>query len=53
MPWHDVSIRVDGAIARDIARNFIQRWNHHKEDLSSTPITGFGKVPSPLEPQAS
>ena len=35
MPWHDVSIRVDGAIARDIARNFIQRWNHHKEDLSS------------------
>jgi len=33
MPWHDISLVCNGAAAFDIARNFIQRWNHHKEDL--------------------
>ena len=31
MPWHDVDVRVDGNTARDVALNFIQRWNHHKD----------------------
>ena len=35
MPWHDVHMRVNGSAARDVARNFIQRWNHHKEALAS------------------
>ncbi|PRP76252.1 phospholipase D2-like [Planoprotostelium fungivorum] len=30
-PWHDCHMRVTGPPARDIAANFIQRWNHHKE----------------------
>ncbi|EGG14833.1 phospholipase D1 [Cavenderia fasciculata] len=30
MPWHDVSISIDGLAARDVATNFIQRWNHAK-----------------------
>ncbi len=30
MPWHDVSCMVVGAAARDVARHFIQRWNHAK-----------------------
>ena len=30
MPWHDVGGCVYGAAARDIARHFIQRWNHIK-----------------------
>lgn len=34
MPWHDVSCLMVGAAARDVARHFIQRWNHTK----------FGKV---------
>lgn len=31
MPWHDVDVLVQGNTARDVAWNFIQRWNHHKE----------------------
>ena len=27
MPWHDVHCAVNGEAARDIAINFIQRWN--------------------------
>ena len=30
MPWHDVSLCVLGAAARDVARHFIQRWNAMK-----------------------
>jgi len=33
MPWHDVSMRVDGYAARDVAKNFIQRWNHHRNAM--------------------
>ncbi|RPD77444.1 phospholipase D [Lentinus tigrinus ALCF2SS1-7] len=28
MPWHDVSMQVVGQPARDLARHFVQRWNH-------------------------
>jgi len=31
MPWHDIQIYVDGLAARDLAWNFVQRWNHHKK----------------------
>ena len=30
MPWHDISCVMVGAAARDVARHFIQRWNHTK-----------------------
>eukprot|EP01094_Clydonella_sp_ATCC50884_P025320 TRINITY_DN660_c1_g1_i1.p1 TRINITY_DN660_c1_g1~~TRINITY_DN660_c1_g1_i1.p1 ORF type:complete len:818 (+),score=198.65 TRINITY_DN660_c1_g1_i1:184-2454(+) len=30
MPWHDVHLKIEGDAARDVAFNFIQRWNHHK-----------------------
>ena len=26
MPWHDISVSVDGPVARDVARHFIQRY---------------------------
>eukprot|EP00742_Colponemidia_sp_Colp-10_P008039 GILJ01008674.1.p1 GENE.GILJ01008674.1~~GILJ01008674.1.p1 ORF type:complete len:1307 (-),score=215.05 GILJ01008674.1:364-4284(-) len=32
MPWHDVSCRLTGESARDVARHFIQLWNHVKVD---------------------
>eukprot|EP01100_Stratorugosa_tubuloviscum_P005240 TRINITY_DN2367_c0_g4_i1.p1 TRINITY_DN2367_c0_g4~~TRINITY_DN2367_c0_g4_i1.p1 ORF type:complete len:968 (+),score=331.65 TRINITY_DN2367_c0_g4_i1:3-2906(+) len=35
MPWHDVHLCVDGLSAREVAVNFIQRWNYHKRDLNS------------------
>jgi phospholipase D1/2 len=28
MPWHDIHMMVDGDAARDVAWNFIERWNH-------------------------
>lgn len=30
MPWHDVHCALWGPPCRDIARHFIQRWNHAK-----------------------
>ena len=34
MGWHDVHAVCDGAAARDVAKGFIERWNHHKDDLA-------------------
>lgn len=31
MGWHDIAVCVDGNAARDVAYNFMQRWNHHKD----------------------
>ncbi|KAG2183771.1 hypothetical protein INT43_006782 [Umbelopsis isabellina] len=30
MPWHDVALGMVGPPARDVARHFVQRWNHVK-----------------------
>ncbi|KAI9081027.1 hypothetical protein K1719_037007 [Acacia pycnantha] len=30
MPWHDVHCAIWGPPCRDIARHFVQRWNHAK-----------------------
>ncbi|XP_028779524.1 phospholipase D zeta 2 [Neltuma alba] len=30
MPWHDVHCSIWGPPCRDIARHFVQRWNHAK-----------------------
>ena len=32
MPWHDIGVAVEGDAARDVARHFIQRWNHLKTE---------------------
>lgn len=33
MPWHDIHMMCEGDAARDVASNFIQRWNHHRDLL--------------------
>lgn len=33
MPWHDVHCALWGSPCRDIARHFVQRWNHAKVNL--------------------
>lgn len=33
MPWHDVHCAIWGPACRDIARHFVQRWNHAKVDF--------------------
>ncbi|KAJ7527416.1 hypothetical protein O6H91_16G053700 [Diphasiastrum complanatum] len=30
MPWHDAHIALWGPACRDVARHFVQRWNHAK-----------------------
>jgi phosphatidylserine/phosphatidylglycerophosphate/cardiolipin synthase-like enzyme len=30
MPWHDVHCALWGPPCRDLARHFVQRWNHAK-----------------------
>ncbi|XP_050380280.1 phospholipase D zeta 1-like isoform X2 [Argentina anserina] len=32
MPWHDVHCALWGPPCRDIARHFVQRWNHAKKN---------------------
>ncbi|KAF5292508.1 hypothetical protein FQR65_LT01653 [Abscondita terminalis] len=32
MPWHDISVCVQNACAKDVARHFIQRWNAAKDE---------------------
>ena len=43
MPWHDVSIRITGQPARDVARHFVQRWNFLRRSKAKPP-----KRPTPL-----
>lgn len=31
MCWHDIQQKITGLAARDVAYNFIQRWNHHRD----------------------
>lgn len=35
MPWHDVHCAMWGPPCRDIARHFVQRWNHAKVNISA------------------
>ncbi|EGC34269.1 hypothetical protein DICPUDRAFT_55934 [Dictyostelium purpureum] len=53
MPWHDVSIALDGKAARDVTYNFIQRWNHAKDsnrDYKSYPYL-LSSLETPLIPE--
>ena len=45
MPWHDTMIQVDGDAARDVALNFISRWNHHREWNENQPFINWRSVP--------
>ncbi|VFR01732.1 unnamed protein product [Cuscuta campestris] len=35
MPWHDVQCAIWGPPCRDIARHFVQRWNHAKRSKAA------------------
>ena len=32
MPWHDIHTRIIGPVVGDIARHFVERWNHDNYD---------------------
>ena len=47
LPWHDVHCKLEGVVVRDIARHFVQLWNHvktdkHKTDASREVLTTGG-----------
>ncbi|KXN71824.1 phospholipase D/nuclease [Conidiobolus coronatus NRRL 28638] len=35
MPWHDISVAIQGEAAYDVCINFVERWNHHREQFGS------------------
>ena len=39
MPWHDIHTRLIGPVVSDIARHFVERWNHARfEDRNQTSL---------------
>jgi len=38
MPWHDIMVQIDGAAAKDIGINFIQRWNYIMDKTHRKPF---------------
>lgn len=47
-PWHDVQMSADGEVAVDIARNFIERWNHHRNESSGYDAISFDSFATPI-----
>lgn len=35
MPWRDVQVKIEGEIAKDMGRNFIQYWSFIKNDFAA------------------
>ncbi|TCD69038.1 Phospholipase D1 [Steccherinum ochraceum] len=50
MPWHDVSMQVVGQPARDLARHFVQRWNHLLRIKNHTRLMPFLIPPPEFKP---
>lgn len=50
MPWHDVSVAIEGLAAYDVGANFVERWNHHRKNLpfEASPKIGLPKPPASL-----
>jgi phospholipase D1/2 len=47
MPWHDLSVVAQGAIAQDVSDVFEQRWHHHTgEKIATTFKFSKTRVPS-------
>ena len=44
MPWHDVHMMVRGEAAKDLARHFIEYFNHAKIDYAGTTGKNKGQV---------
>eukprot|EP00124_Ichthyophonus_hoferi_P000527 Ihof_evm5s20 gene=Ihof_evmTU5s20 len=55
MPWHDAGIGLYGQAARDVARHYIERWNHIKvvkckEDRSVPYLLPRCQLPADMPP---
>eukprot|EP01087_Luapelamoeba_hula_P017850 TRINITY_DN5666_c0_g5_i2.p1 TRINITY_DN5666_c0_g5~~TRINITY_DN5666_c0_g5_i2.p1 ORF type:complete len:1353 (-),score=156.14 TRINITY_DN5666_c0_g5_i2:55-3657(-) len=48
MPWHDIHMSVRGQAARDVALNFIQRWNSHRDRKAPEKLPPLVPVTRPI-----
>jgi phosphatidylserine/phosphatidylglycerophosphate/cardiolipin synthase-like enzyme len=39
--WHDVAAKVEGRIARDLERQFVELWNHERGRSTAAPLAGW------------
>ena len=50
-PWHDLHLRLDGLITRDVEREFVMRWNRERSASTVVPRIpgwrGFEKLVQP------
>lgn len=53
MPWHDVHAVIYGASAQDLARHFIEYWNHAKIDYEGTKNKKEGAFLKPMNTETS
>lgn len=49
MPWHDVACVIYGESAQDLARHFIEYWNHAKIDYEGTKNKKEGTFLKPVK----
>ena len=43
--WHDIGAKLEGMIAHDLEREFVERWNREKAQSAAKPLEGW----KPLE----
>eukprot|EP00397_Hematodinium_sp_SG-2012_P001436 GEMP01001438.1.p1 GENE.GEMP01001438.1~~GEMP01001438.1.p1 ORF type:complete len:1567 (+),score=295.26 GEMP01001438.1:413-5113(+) len=67
MPWHDVSLRLEGPVVFDIARNFLELWNHvirdkdhknvcmrkHEPHIHQSYTSSSEDIPEPSSPRTT
>ena len=39
--WHDVGAKLEGLIAHDLEREFVEHWNREKDKSSAKPLDGW------------
>lgn len=50
--WHDLHVKLEGPITRDLEMEFVMRWNREKDDSRRAPLRGWSGLvtlaPTPL-----
>ena len=49
MPWHDISMKIEGSAVRDVSRHFIQYWNFACIDMDFKKRTQITMLQAPTQ----